>query len=79
MVPGYMGISDIWSVLEWDGFSYSKKYWIYGQISDIWSEILVKFKKQAINMCTYVWIITVISVYNSFRGVLQLNHWIINV
>ena len=44
MVPGYMVISDIWSVLEWDGFSYSKKYWIYGQISDIWSEILVKFK-----------------------------------
>ena len=51
MVPGYMVISVIWSISRRDGFSYSKKYWIYGQISDIWSKIWVKLKTKAIEMC----------------------------
>ena len=44
MVLGYMVISAIWSILAWDRFSYMKIYLIYGQISNIWSEIQIKLK-----------------------------------
>ena len=50
-----MVISDIWSVLQLDGFPYSKKYWIYGQISDIWSEIQIKFKSKDIEYVPNPW------------------------
>ena len=40
--------SDIRSILGWYGFPYTKNYWIYGQISDIWSEILIKLETKAI-------------------------------
>ena len=43
MVIGYMVKSGIWSIVSWSRFSYPKKYWIYGQILDIWSENVVKF------------------------------------
>ena len=43
-----MVISDIWSILPWDRFPYTKIYWIYGQISDIWSETLIKCMTKAI-------------------------------
>ena len=49
MVTGYMVKSDIWSILRWSQFSYTKIYPIYVQISDIWSEILVKFMAKAID------------------------------
>ena len=39
-----MVISDIWSIVGWDRFPYTKIYLIYGQISDIWSEIQIKSK-----------------------------------
>ena len=39
-----MVISAIWSILARDRFPYTKIYLIYGQISDIWSEIKNKFK-----------------------------------
>ena len=48
MVIGYKVKSDIRSILGWYGFPYTKNYWIYGQISDIWSEILIKLKTKAI-------------------------------
>ena len=53
MVIGYMVKSDIWSILRWDRFPHTKIYLIYGQISDIWSEIQIKFKTRAVN----VWLI----------------------
>lgn len=43
-----MVISDIWSILGWNRFLYTKIYLIYGQISDIWSEIQIKSKTKAI-------------------------------
>ena len=42
-----MVISAIWSILAWDRFPYTKIYLIYGQISDIWSEIQIKAKTKA--------------------------------
>ena len=48
MVIGYKVKSDIRSILGWYGFPYTKNYWIYGQISDIWSEILIKLETKAI-------------------------------
>ena len=48
MVIGYKVKSDIRSILGWYGFPYTKNYWIYGQISDIWSDILIKLKTKAI-------------------------------
>ena len=47
-----MVISDIRSIFGWDGFSYSKKYWIYGQISDIWSKIWVNLRLKLLK-CVY--------------------------
>ena len=43
MVIGYMVKSGIWSIMRWSRFSHPKKYRIYGQILDIWSENVVKF------------------------------------
>ena len=48
MVIGYKVKSGIRSILGWYGFPYTKSYWIYGQISDIWSDILIKLKTKAI-------------------------------
>ena len=42
-----MVISAIWSIIAWDRFPYTKIYLIYGQISDIWSEIQIKAKTKA--------------------------------
>ena len=42
-----MVISAIWSIVAWDRFPYTKIYLIYGQISDIWSEIQIKAKTKA--------------------------------
>ena len=42
-----MVISDIWSILLWYQFLCTKIYLIYGQISDIWSEIQIKTKAKA--------------------------------
>ena len=42
-----MVISDIWSILLWYQFPCTKIYLIYGQISDIWSEIQIKAKTKA--------------------------------
>ena len=43
-----MVILNIWSILAWDQFPYTKLYLLYGQISDIWSKIQMKFKTKAI-------------------------------
>ena len=50
MVLGYMVISAIWSILAWDRFPYTKIYLIYGQISDIWSEIQINWRLK-MGMC----------------------------
>ena len=48
MVIGYKVKSGIRSILGWYGFPCTKSYWIYGQISDIWSDILIKLKTKVI-------------------------------
>ena len=48
MVIGYMVESEIRSILGWYRFPHTKSYWIYGQISDIGSDILIKLKTKAI-------------------------------
>ena len=52
MVIGYMVKSVIWSILSWYRFSYTNKYWIYGQILDIWSENLVKLRVKSTDRAT---------------------------